>query len=263
MRISTIAMTTAGALAAGAIATRVQTREIARTHPARGRIVSTSSGRLHVLDAGEGPPLLLIHGNAVTSEDWVASGLFDTLAQTHRVIAPDRPGYGHSERARGRSWTPRKQAAAIAEMLGVLRVDPVVVVAHSLGTQIALRLALDNPGRVAGLVLISGYYTATPRLDSVMAGLSAAPLVGDLMRHTVSGPAGRITAPMIAAAMFAPKPVPDGYVKAVIEPSLAPLQMRACSADGFYMLGEAGRLQKRLGANSPRRWPSSPARTTR
>ncbi len=53
-------------------------------------------------------------------EDWLASGVFDSLAATNRVIAFDRPGFGHSRRPRNVVWTPAAEARAIASALSLL-----------------------------------------------------------------------------------------------------------------------------------------------
>lgn len=54
--------------------------------------------RLHYIDRGAGRPVVLLHGNGATTEDYAISGVLDLAARNHRVIAFDRPGFGHSER---------------------------------------------------------------------------------------------------------------------------------------------------------------------
>ena len=61
--------------------------------------------RLHYSDRGEGPPVLLLHGNAVTGDDYNTSGVVERLMANYRVVIFDRPGFGYSERPRWRFWT--------------------------------------------------------------------------------------------------------------------------------------------------------------
>ena len=58
-----------------------------------------------------GPPVVLLHGNVVSAEDYVWSGVLDRVAERdHRVVAFDRPGFGYSDRPHGTLWTPAAQA---------------------------------------------------------------------------------------------------------------------------------------------------------
>lgn len=208
--------------------------------------------RIHFLEAGAGPTVLLLHGNAVTAEDWRTSGVMQALARSCRVIAPDRPGYGHSERPRDRVWTPKAQARLFAALLQHLEAGPAVVVAHSVGVQSALRLALDYPVMVRGLVLVGGYYFPSLRLDSLLVGLAALPGMGDLWGRTFGAPVGRAIAKPQADLMFQPQPTPRGYAHGSLEMSLQPPQSRAVAADGFYMVGETMSVRNCLaGLQSP------------
>ncbi len=114
--------------------------------------------KLHYIERGSGSPIVLLHGNGVTSQDWDVSGILDGLAADHRVIAFDRPGFGYSERPRNVDWTPVQQAELLHLALTQLKVTRPVLVGHSWGTLVALALALDYPADNRSLVLLSGYY---------------------------------------------------------------------------------------------------------
>ncbi|HEY9216791.1 MAG TPA: alpha/beta hydrolase, partial [Phenylobacterium sp.] len=197
-------------------------------------------------EQGQGPTVVLIHGNGVTSHDWVLSGLFDELAQRHRVIAFDRPGFGYSERPRGRPWTAPHQTQLLLEALEELA-DGAVLIAHSWGTLVALQAALAEPQRVTGLVLMSGYYFPTPRLDTPLLSGPAIPVVGDVMRFTVSPLVGRAMTPLLMKQIFSPAEVP-AHFKAGFQSDMAlrPSQLRATAADTAMMPLEAAKLAPRL-----------------
>jgi pimeloyl-ACP methyl ester carboxylesterase len=235
------------ALVAAVVANHLAARRIERRYPAEGKFISVDGVRLHYLEQGEGPPLVLIHGNAVSAEDFRLSGMLDRLAQTHRVIAFDRPGYGYSERPRSKLWTARAQALHLLAALDALGVQKPLVVGHSWGTLVALNMVLEQPDDVGGLVLMSGYYWPTLRLDAPVAGWLAVPLVGDIMRYTVSPLFGRLNAPLVLEAMFAPAKVPAVFAhwfKGGM--ALRPSQLRASGADGALMPIEAARIAGRL-----------------
>lgn len=202
---------------------------------------------LHYLERGEGPAIVLFHGNGTMIEDWLVSGLFDELAKTNRVIAFDRPGFGHSERPRSRIWTPTAQAALFAKAFGELGIERPIVVGHSFGTLVGLALGLDQPESVSRLVLIGGYFFPSARADVLVASQPAVPLVGDVMRYTVSPLIGSAMLPRINARIFAPARVPENweadFPHAMI---LRPSQIRAEAAEAGIMIPAAAALSPRL-----------------
>ena len=106
-RAGVVLGTAAAALGAAALYNSYHTRQIERRHPPAGRFVEVDGVRLHYLEQGTGTPVVLLHGNVVTAEDWILSGVLDQVAaRGHRVIAFDRPGYGYSSRPRDR---PRRR----------------------------------------------------------------------------------------------------------------------------------------------------------
>src|SRR5436309_1995698 len=76
-----------------------------------------------------------------------------------------RPGFGFSERPRWRIWSAEAQAEVLHKALITLDARRVVLVGHSWATLVAIALALRDQANTAGLVLLSGYYFPTPRVD--------------------------------------------------------------------------------------------------
>jgi len=174
----------------------------------------------------------------VTGDDWSTSGVADLLLERgHRVIVFDRPGFGHSERPRGRAWTAKQQADLLHAALKQLGVERPVVAGHSWGSIVALSLAIRHPADIAGLVLLSGYYFWTLRPDVLMVVPGAIPVIGDILRYTISPPLGRLLMPLLKRAMFSPAPVP-GRFRAEYSDAMAlrPSQIRATSMDGALMI---------------------------
>jgi pimeloyl-ACP methyl ester carboxylesterase len=236
----------AAALATTAVLVHRSARRAEERHPPKGRFIEVDGVRLHYLERGEGEPVVLLHGLGTMSQDFVASGLFDELASRYRVIALDRPGFGYSERPRFRVWTPDAQAMLVKELSSRLGLDRPAIVGHSWGTMVALALALGDPQAVRGLLLISGYYYPTPRLDVVLGSPPALPIIGDLMRYTISPLLARLTTPVLIRKMFAPKPVPDGFSEEVpLQMMLRPSQLRADAAELVLMVPAAASLAPR------------------
>jgi len=114
------------------------------------RFAEVRSVRLRYFVAGEGAPLVLVHGLGGAASNWTE--LAPLLAARHRVLVPDLPGHGGSTALPGVSGLEpfADRVAAVAEREGML---PAPVVGHSLGGMVVLRLALRRPEAVQALVL--------------------------------------------------------------------------------------------------------------
>lgn len=228
---------------------RWQARKAEQEHPAPGHFIHIEGVRLHYRIQGEGPGVLLLHGNMVHGADFDASGLLAHLSRHNKVLVIDRPGFGYSDRARGHAWTPAQQARLLCRAAVALGFERFAVVGHSLGTQVALAMALGDPSHVTRLVLVSGYYFPSLRLDLPLALLGAVPGLGDAMRYTVAALASRMALGPALRAMFSPQEVPADFDQAMPrEMLLRPLQQRATSEDGAHMVAQARALVEHLGS---------------
>ena len=159
----------AATIAAMTVYNVYRARKAEREHPPAGEFVTVDGVRLHYIERGEGPPVVLLHGNVVTAEDFDTSGVLDLVAKRHRVIAFDRPGFGYSDRPHGSAWSAGTQAELLRDAFAVLGINRPIVLGHSWGAAVALALGLNHPDAVRGLVLLSGYYYPTaPRRRAVL-----------------------------------------------------------------------------------------------
>ena len=236
----------AAALGVLAFANHAAARRAERRHPPEGSFVEVDGIRLHYSDRGTGQPVVLIHGNAVTGADYNTSGVAELLLKSHRVIIFDRPGFGYSERPRGCLWTANEQAELLHKALRQIGVERPVVVGHSWGAIVALALAEQHPADIAGLVLLSGYYFWTLRPDVLPVAIGALPIIGDILRYTVSPLFGWLTMPLFKRVLFSPAPIPERFQEEY-SPAMAlrPSQIRATSIDGALMIPGALSLRGR------------------
>jgi len=191
-------------LAASALYTYYREMRDAWRRPPARRFVEVRGTRLHYIDVGAGPAVVLLHGTGGATADFEASGLVERLSRTHRVVVFDRPGYGHTRRPRGRRWTPQAQAAVIAEACGQILVQRPIVIGHSWGALVALALAISQPAALRGLILISGPYFPRLRADALAAVPLALPILGEMLSHTVAPIIARFVAPRLIKRIFAP-----------------------------------------------------------
>jgi pimeloyl-ACP methyl ester carboxylesterase len=222
---------------AAALYVQGRTSAAQRAHPPMGRFVEADGVRLHYVEAGEGPPLVLLHGLGSTVEDLALSGMIAEASKRYRVLAFDRPGYGYSERPRHLGWHPGAQASVLRTALRKLDAHRPIVLGHSWGTLVAAALALDFPGAVRSLVLLSGLYFPSLRLDAPLLIPPAVPLVGGLLRHTVSPLAGRLMWRLWLKTIFAPAPVPNRFSAGFPAwMALRPSQLLAVAQECFITL---------------------------
>lgn len=120
------------------------------------RFVEAAGLRWLVLEMGEGPPLVLIHGTGASLHSW--RGLAPLLASRFRVVAFDLPGHGFTSPGRSDQCTLPGMAAAIADLLATLRVDPALAVGHSAGAALAVRMSLDGAIHPAAIVSLNGAF---------------------------------------------------------------------------------------------------------
>jgi len=100
---------------------------------------------------GEGTPIVLLHGLGASGDYWGSA--YDRLGDQHRLVVPDLLGFGASPRPTV-GYGPDEHVAAIEACLDAARVDqPAVVVAHSAGAIVALRLATTRPDRVRAVIM--------------------------------------------------------------------------------------------------------------
>lgn len=238
----------AAAMAAAALTNMANARRAEAKTPPAGDFIQVDGVRLHYVDRGEGPVVVLLHGNSVMLQDFEVSGVLGLASQRHRVLAFDRPGFGYSSRPRSTVWTPAAQAALIAGALKKLGVQRAVILGHSWGAMVALAIALDHPELVGGLVLISGYYYPTARPDVLFGSLTALPILGDLIALTISPLVGLLSGPAALKASFAPAPVPGRMADYPFGLVLRPSQIRATAAEAALMVPAATNLATRYRA---------------
>lgn len=142
-------------------------------YPFASRHLEVDGGRMHYVDEGEGPPIVLVHGTPVWS--FVYRHLIRDLAATHRVIAPDHLGFGLSDKPEDGAYRPADHARRLGALIEHLELRDVVLVVHDFGGPIGLWYAVENPDNVRGLVLFNTWMwslagTPAERMSRMLSG---------------------------------------------------------------------------------------------
>jgi pimeloyl-ACP methyl ester carboxylesterase len=185
-------------------------RRVERAVPPLGRFVEVGGAKLHYVDRGEGPPVVMIHGIGANLRHY-AHTILDEVAKTNRVIAIDRPGCGYSDRPAGADNSTRTQAAIIQKALDRLDIADPLIVGHSLGGSVALAHALLHPGKARGYVLIAPLAAPPEKKPPFDRWYIPSPLRQRLIAWTIGVPMAIKYGPRITAFVFAPQTPPDDF----------------------------------------------------
>lgn len=135
--------------------------------------------RLALTEAGEGPPLVLLHGLFGAGQNW--GGIRRALAPRFRVLTPDLRNHGSSSRAAAMDYGT--MAADVAETMDAAGVSRAAVLGHSMGGKVAMALALSHPERVERLVVADiAPVRYAPSLRGYIDAMQAIPLRPGLTR---------------------------------------------------------------------------------
>ena len=122
--------------------------------------------RMAHVDEGDGRPVVLLHGEPTWSFLW-RKVIGPLVEAGHRCLAPDLPGFGRSDKPTDIGWyTYDRHTAAVTAWLEVLGVRDATLVVHDWGGPIGLRVAVEQPQRVARLVILdTGLFTGRQRMS--------------------------------------------------------------------------------------------------
>jgi pimeloyl-ACP methyl ester carboxylesterase len=160
----------------------------------RFRSIATRRARVSTVEAGEGPPVLAVHGLGATKGSFMPT--IAGLSPRFRTIALDLPGFGDSSKPIGAAYDARFFATACVDLLDALELDRVHVIGNSLGGRVALEIGLRHPDRVGRLVLLA------PALA--------------WRRPRPWAPLLRLTRPELGLVQLAPRAMVDAIVRLVI-----------------------------------------------
>jgi pimeloyl-ACP methyl ester carboxylesterase len=193
------------------------------------KFVTVDGTRLHFFIEGAGRPVVLIHGNPGSGQDWTR--LFGPLAAHHRIIAFDRPGHGLSQRPKHGDTTVEVQARLLHDALRELHVERPIIVGHSWGGALALVYAINYPEEVAGVVLVAPAVYESQEIGSMVTDLPAVPVIGDAANSVLTPLFGASVVRSELKKAFSPDPVPESYLRSVLPEWTSQIKVKWYSID--------------------------------
>jgi len=223
-------------------------RQVEKALPPCGRFMEVDGARIHYLDEGSGPPLVLIHGLGGQMHNFTHS-LLDRLKRDHRVIILDRPGCGYSTHPRKASSALGAQAKIIAAFIEKLGLEQPLIVGHSLGGAIALMLALEHPERIGGLALLAPATHAAKTVPPLFRGIYVrSKLMRGVVAWTLAIPMSITNRELVLGTVFGPGAVPaDFAIKGGGLLTLRPRSYIAASSDLIAAIEDLQHMPARYG----------------
>jgi pimeloyl-ACP methyl ester carboxylesterase len=195
------------------------------------RFVEAEGIEVHVETWGAGQPVLLIHGASSDMGLWRPS-VIPALSGHYQLNGYDRPGMGFTVKRPPNAETLAVQAKVAADVIEKLGLTKPIIVAHSWGGAVALRLALDRPDLISGMVLMAPVAYEWPGGVSWHIYWSANPVIGGLFNDVVTRPFVTAAGRDGVKGTFAPMPAPgDYYERAFVARATRPGAMAANAAD--------------------------------
>lgn len=178
--------------------------------PMAGKTLEIGGDRIHYVDQGQGRPILFVHGLGGQLHHF-RHPLFGVMGNDYRLIAIDRAGSGYSTRMSSGARIPQ-QAELIARFIDKLGLEKPLLVGHSLGGAIALRVALDHADKISGLALLSPLTHFIPAPPKEFGGLYIrSPLMRRVIANTLAVPMSMKNAQQTLDFVFGPQRVPADY----------------------------------------------------
>ena len=134
---------------------------------------SSSAGRIHFVDEGDGQPILMCHGNPTWS--FLYRHVIRALRGRFRCVAVDYPGFGLSDRPTGYGYSAAEHAAVVGELVRELDLSELIVMGHDWGGPVGMWVASSDPGRVAGVVLGNTWFWPPDRRGRVFSRVMSSP----------------------------------------------------------------------------------------
>jgi pimeloyl-ACP methyl ester carboxylesterase len=115
--------------------------------------VRTRVGHIAVARAGEGPPVVMLHGLGATKASFLPT--IAALADSYRTLAIDLPGFGDSAKPLGAPYDPRFFAGAVCSFMDACKIERAHLIGNSMGGRVALEVGFADPERVERIALLA------------------------------------------------------------------------------------------------------------
>jgi pimeloyl-ACP methyl ester carboxylesterase len=224
-------------------------RKVEAAVPPLGQFMEIDGQKLHYVDTGgTGPAMVMIHGLGGTLRNFTYA-LVGKLSGQFRVIAVDRPGSGYSARPDDAPARLGAQADTLAKFIRALGLKRPLLVGHSLGGALSLKIALDHPDCAGALALVAPLTQAQDDVPEPFKGLVInSAVMRKIIAWTLATPMGIRNAPELLKIVFGPDAVPADFpTRGGGMLGLRPKAFYNTSSDAVAVMEDVPDMMKRYG----------------
>lgn len=132
----------------------------------KARDVTVNGVKWHYIEGGKGPTLVILHGIAAEADHWL--GVAGPLRRQFRVLVPDLPGFGASQKPKGLDFHIEQQARRLGAWLDQLGIEECILAGNSMGAWVAANFAANHPQRVRALWLMDAFGVMSAQHSQVL-----------------------------------------------------------------------------------------------
>jgi len=186
-------------------------------YPFESKYLELECGRMHYIDEGEGPVIVMVHGTPAWS--FIYRNLIKKLRSRFRCVAMDMIGFGLSDKPEDFSYKPRAHAANFEKLMEHLQLKNITLVVHDFGAPVGLAYALDHPENVFNIVMLNTWTWSLSKHNtfSKASKYLVGPL-GKFLHSKLNLSTGALVNELFGDAQNLPEPIREQYVKALGSP---------------------------------------------
>jgi pimeloyl-ACP methyl ester carboxylesterase len=188
-----------------------------KEYPFESKYLQLDCGRMHYIDEGEGPVIVMVHGTPAWS--FIYRNLIKLLRPKYRCVAMDMIGFGLSDKPEDFSYKPRAHADNFARLMEHLQLKDITLVVHDFGAPVGLAYALNNPQNIRNIVMLNTWTWSLSKHNtfSKASKYLVGPL-GKFLHSKLNLSTGALVNELFGDAQNLPKSIQEQYVNALGTP---------------------------------------------
>lgn len=188
-----------------------------KEYPFESKYLTLEAGKMHYIDEGEGPPIVMIHGTP--SWSFMYRNLIKLLRKKYRCVALDMIGFGLSDKPEKWSYKPRAHASNFEKLMEHLQLKDITLLVHDFGAPIGLAYAIKHPQNVRSIVMLNSWTWSLSKHQtfSKVSKYLVGPL-GKFLHSKLNVSANTLIHELFKGEEKMPEAIKEHYVKALGNP---------------------------------------------